>query len=127
VDLGEVYRAQDRLDEALAEFSIASLRDATDVRALAAAAQIRAAAGRDDAAVILLRRAVALEPSHLEARYALSRALLRLGHAEESRRELQVFEQLQQKAMQDERRRFQDNQIRIDEALKAGERPEPGR
>jgi hypothetical protein len=38
-----------------------------------------------------------------------------------------VFEQLQQKAMQDERRRLQENQIRIDETLKAGERQEPGR
>jgi tetratricopeptide (TPR) repeat protein len=127
VDLGEVYRAQDRLDEALAEFSIASLLDATSVRALATAAQIHAAAGRDDSAVTLLRRAVALDPSHLEARYALSRALLRLGRSGEARRELEVFEQLQQKAMQDERRRFQDNQIRIDETLKAGERREPGR
>jgi hypothetical protein len=77
--------------------------------------------------VKLLRRAVSLDPAHLEARYALSRALLRLGLTEDARRELQVFEQLQQKAMQDERRRFQENQIRIDETLKAGERQEPGR
>ena len=127
LDLGDVYRAQDRLDEALAEYSIASLLDATNVRALATAAQMHAAAGRDESAVMLLRRAVALEPSHLEARYALSRALLRLGLTDDARRELQVFEQLQQKAMQDQRRQFQENQIRIDETLKQSERPEPGR
>jgi tetratricopeptide (TPR) repeat protein len=127
VDLGDVYRAQDRLDAALVEYSIASLLDATNVRSLAAAAQIHAAAGRDDAAVTLLRRAVALEPSHLEARYALSRALMRVGLTEEARSELQVFEQLQQKALQSERRRFEENQIRIDETLKGSERPEPGR
>jgi len=127
LDLGDVYRAQDRLDEALAEYSIASLLDATNVRALATAAQMHAAAGRDQSAVTLLRRAVALEPSHLEARYALSRALLRLGLADDARRELQVFEELQKKALQDERRRFEENQIRIDETLKQSERPEPGR
>ena len=127
IDLGDVYRAQDRLDEALAEYSIASLLDATNVRALATAAQIHAAAGRDESAVNLLRRAVALDPSHLEARYALSRALLRLGQDVEARQELEVFEQLQQKALQDQRRQFEENQIRIDETLKRGGQAEPGR
>jgi tetratricopeptide (TPR) repeat protein len=127
LDLGDVYRAQDRLDDALAEYSIASLLDASNVRALATAAQIHAARGRDESAVKLLRRAVALDASHLEARYALSRALLRVGLADEARRELQVFEQLQQKALQDQRRQFQENQIRIDEALKRGEPAEPAR
>ena len=107
--------------------SIASLLDATNVRALVTTAQIHAAAGRDESAVKLLRRAVALDASHLEARYALSRALMRLGLTEDARRELQVFEQLQQKAMQDERRRFEENQIRIDETLKRGEQREPAR
>jgi tetratricopeptide (TPR) repeat protein len=127
LDLGDVYRAQDHLDDALAEYLMASLLDPTSVRALVTAAQIHAAAGRDDSAVTLLRRAVALNASHLEARYALSRALMRLGLADEARSELQVFEQLQQKALQDERRRFEENQIRIDETLKRSERPEPGR
>ena len=127
VDLGDVYRAQDRFDEALAEYSIASLLDHTSVRALATAAQIHAAEGRDEAAVKLLRRAVALDPSHLESHYALGRALMRVGQAEEGRRELQVFEQLQKKAMEDERRRFEENQIRIEQTLKRGERQEPPR
>jgi len=126
IDLGDVYRAQDRLDEALAEYSIASLLDATNVRALATAAQIHAAAGRDASAVNLLRRAVVLDPSHLEAHYALSRALLRMGQEGEARRELEVFEQLQQKALQDQRRQFEENQFRIDETLKRGQ-AEPGR
>jgi len=127
LDLGDVYRAQDRLDEALAEYSVASLVDGTNVWALASAAQIHAAAGRDESAVKLLRRAVTLGPTHLEARYALSRALSRLGQAEDARRELEVFEQLQQKALQDQRRQFQDNQIKIDETLKRGEQQEPAR
>ena len=127
IDLGDVYRAQDRLDPALAEYLIAAALDPGSIRALATAAQIHIAAGRDDAAVTLLRRAVALDSSHLEARYALGRALLRLGLMEEGRRELQVFEQLQRKAMEDERRRFQENQIKIEETLKKGAPREPGR
>jgi tetratricopeptide (TPR) repeat protein len=127
LDLGDVYRAQDRLDKALAEYLIAALLDATNIRALVMAAQIHAAAGRDQAAVTLLRRAVSLGPSDLEARYALSRGLMRVGATEDARRELQVFEQLQQKAMQDKRRQFQDNQIKIDETLERGERQEPAR
>jgi tetratricopeptide (TPR) repeat protein len=127
LDLGDVYRAQDRLDDALAESLIAALLDPANIRALATAAQIHAAAGRDDAAVRLLRRAVTLDSTHLEARYALGRGLMRLGQMEEGRRELQVFEQLQQKAMQDERRRFQENQIKIEETLKSGTQREPGR
>ena len=85
-------------------------------------AQMRTASGADDGALRMLRKAVELDPSHLEARYALSRTLLRLGRAEEARRELQVFEQLQSKAMEQTRRRFQENQIKIDEALEAGDR-----
>jgi tetratricopeptide (TPR) repeat protein len=127
LDLGDVYRAQDRLDDALAEYSIAATLDPTSIRALASAAQIHAAEGRDEAAVRMLRRAVALNPSHLEARYGLGRALVRLGLTDEGRRELQVFEQLQQKALQDERRRFEENQIKLEETLKSGERREPGR
>ena len=127
LDLGDVYRAQDRLDAALAEYLIAAILDSTSIRALATAAQIHAASGRDDAAVTLLRRAVTLDSTHLEARYALGRALMRLGQTEEGRRELQVFEQLQQKAMQDERRRFQENQIKIEETLKSGGQRESGR
>jgi tetratricopeptide (TPR) repeat protein len=121
LDLGDVYRAQDRLDDALAEYLVAALLDPTSVRALSTAAQIHVAAGRDEAGVMLLRRAVALDSAHLESRYALARALIRLGLTDEARRELELFEQLQQKALQDERRRFQENQIRIDETLKAQE------
>jgi len=126
-DLADVYRAQDRFDEALVEYSIAALLDTRNTRALAGAAQVHAAAGRDEAALGLLRRVVMLDPEHREARYALGRALMRLGRTDEARRELQAFEELQQKAMQDERRRFQENQIKIDEALKSGGAREPAR
>jgi hypothetical protein len=53
--------------------------------------------------------------------------LLRVGLTDDARRELEVFEQLQKKAMQDERRRFEENQIKIDETLKSGDTREPAR
>ncbi len=127
VDLGEVYRVQGRLDAAMREFLMAALLDPGSATAFATIGQIHAAAGRDTDAVTMLRRAADLDGSHLEARYALSRALMRLGRMEEARMELEVFEQLQVTAMEDERRRFKENQIKIDEALSAGESSGPGR
>ena len=119
-DLGEVYRAQEKLDEALAEYTVAALLDSTNANAYSKIGQVHAAAGRDEDAVRMLRKAVALDGGLLEPRYALSRALLRLGRTDEAREELKVFEQLQAKAMEEERRRFQENQLKIEDALKSG-------
>jgi tetratricopeptide (TPR) repeat protein len=117
-DLGEVYRAQDKLDEALVEYLAATLIDPASAKTFAMIGQVQAAAGRDDEAVVMLRRAVALDGALLEARYGLSRALLRLGRTGESQQELRAFEQAQAKAMEEQRRQFRDNQQKIDELLK---------
>ena len=69
----------------------------------------------------MLQRAVALDATLLDARYAASRALLRLGREEEARRELAVFERLQREAMEAERRRFEDNAKAIEDALRAAQ------
>ena len=121
LDLADVYRAQDKPDAALAEALVAALIDPASARSFATLGQIHAASGRDDDAVQALRKAVALDPAHLEAHYALSRALSRLNRADEARQELEIFAQLQSKAMADERRRFQDNQLKIEETLKTAE------
>ena len=117
-DLGEVYRAQDKLEDALAEYLVAALLDPTRAKVFAMIGQVQAAAGRDEEAVVMLRRAVTLDAALLDARYGLSRALLRLGRTEEAQQELRVFEQAQARAMDEERRRFRDNQQKIDDALK---------
>jgi tetratricopeptide (TPR) repeat protein len=127
LDLADVYRAQDQLDAALAESLVAALIDPATARSFATIGQIHAASGRDEDAVTALRRAVALDPAHLEAHYALSRALSRLNRADEARQELEIFAQLQSKAMADERRRFEDNQRKIEETLKGGEPKDPRR
>jgi hypothetical protein len=66
----------------------------------------------------MLRRALALDATLLDARYAASRALLRMGRSDEARQELLVFERLQREAMEAERRRFEDNARAIEEALR---------
>jgi protein O-GlcNAc transferase len=118
-DLGEVYRAQDKLDEALVEYLAAALIDPANAKTFGMLGQIDAAAGRDEQAAVMLRRAVTLDGGLLEARYALSRALLRLGRTEEAQQELRAFEAAQAKAMDEQRRQFLDNQQKIDDVLKS--------
>ena len=126
-DFAEVLRAQEQLPAALAEYLVAALLDPTSAKAFAMIGLVYASTDRDDEAVRMLRKAVTLDPGHLEARYGLSRALLRLGKRDEAQQELVIFQALQAKAMEEERRRFRENQGKIDETLKAGDRPEPGR
>ena len=121
LDLADVYRAQDKLDAALAESLVAALIDPTSARSFASIGQIHAAAGRDEDAVNAFRKAVTIDAAHLEAHYALSRALARLNRADEARRELEIFAQLQSKALADERKQFQDNQLKIEQTLKTGD------
>jgi tetratricopeptide (TPR) repeat protein len=117
-DLAEVYRAQDRLDEALVEYLAAALIDPANANTFGMIGQVEAAAGRDEQAVVMLRRALTLDGGLLEARYALSRALLRLGRTEESQQELRAYEAAQATAMEEQRRQFRDNQQKIEEVLK---------
>lgn len=118
LDLGRVYRSQDRTNDALAEFLIAALIDPKSAAAFAAIGQSHADGGDDERALAMLRRAITLDPQFLEARYAASRALLRLNRPDEARQELLVFERLQREAMEAERRRFEDNARAIEEALR---------
>ena len=119
LDLGAVYRSQDRQDDALAEFLIAALLDPASGRAFTAIGQAHVEIGDDERALQMLRRALALDATLLDARYAASRALLRMGRSDEARQELLVFERLQREAMEAERRRFEDNARAIEEALRA--------
>jgi tetratricopeptide (TPR) repeat protein len=118
VALAMVYRDMARFDEAMVEFAIAALLDRNDGRPFAELGQMHAATGDDARAVPLLRYALGRAPDLLAARYALSRALLRLGQADEAARELDLFQQQQQKAMAAERQRFEENSRKIDEVLK---------
>ena len=120
LDLGAVYQAQDRLEDALAEYLAAALVDPTSARARASAGQLRADLGDDQGAIALLRRAVQLDANDGEARYALGRALLRVGRADESRQELAAFERIQKAAMEAQRRSFEENSRALESALREG-------
>lgn len=115
--LAEVWRAQDRRDAALGEYLIAARLDPGNARTLTTIGQLHAAAGRDADAVAVWRRALDADAGHLEARYALSRALLRLGRAAEAEDELRRFQQVQAGALADERRKFLDNARRLQDAV----------
>lgn len=120
-DLAEVYRARDDGDAAMVEAAAAALLDRSAAKPLVLIGQLHAAAGRDEEAGRALQRAVTLAPDDPEARYALSRALLRTGRAAEAQRELDVFRQLQAKAMAEQRQQFEDNFRKIEETLKTTE------
>lgn len=113
----EALQAIDRLDEARAEFVITLLLDSADVPAWIGLGQIHAAEDRLDAAVTAFRRATALEPRNVEARYALARALVRLGRSAEGQQELEAFERLQEQAVAEERQRYLDRLEEIERAV----------
>lgn len=121
LDLGTIYQAQDRLDDALVEYLAAASADPGSAAARAAAGQLRADMGDDAGAIALLRAAVALDGNHGAARYALGRALLRAGRAEESRQELAEFARIQKAEMEAQRRQFEENSRALESALQKGQ------
>ena len=118
LDLGTIYQAQDRLDDALTEYLAAALVDPSSAMAFASAGQLRADQGDDAGAIALLRTAVRLDGKHGAARYALGRALLRTGRTEDARRELAAFESIQKAEMDAQRRQFEENSRAIESTLK---------
>jgi tetratricopeptide (TPR) repeat protein len=120
LDLGTIYQAQDRLDDALTEYLAAALVDPTSAMAFASAGQLRADQGDDAGAIALLQSAVRLDGKHSAARYALGRALLRAGRTEDARRELAAFESIQNAEMDAQRRQFEENSRAIESTLKGG-------
>jgi tetratricopeptide (TPR) repeat protein len=112
---------QDRPDEAFVELVAALLIDPLDAGAHAGIGQIHLNAGRYDAAVTALRRAVELSADHAEARYALATALMRLGNTQEATRELERFEQAQRRLLADRRRSMALDVVKEEAALRTAE------
>jgi tetratricopeptide (TPR) repeat protein len=93
--LGEIYFLQGRDELALAEFLAATWLDPRDAKAYAATGQVQGRLLKYADAVVSLERALALDPSLREARYALGTSLMRLGKTEEAKRTLEMFQQQQ--------------------------------
>lgn len=114
LDLASIYQAQDRLDDALAESLAAVLVDPSSAAAFASAGQLRGDQGDDEGAIALLRSAVRLDANLGAARYALGRALLRQGRADDARQEMAAFERIQQAEMAAQRRQFEENARKLE-------------
>ncbi|HZM97134.1 MAG TPA: tetratricopeptide repeat protein [Vicinamibacterales bacterium] len=93
--LGEIYFLQGRDEEALTEFLVATWLDPRDAKALAAAGQVQVRMLKYGDARVTLERALAIDPSVKEARYALGTSLMRLGKTEDAKRELALFQRQQ--------------------------------
>jgi tetratricopeptide (TPR) repeat protein len=115
--LGEIYFLQGRNDEALAEFGAALLIDPESSDALAGASQVYERLGRYAAVVDLSRRALALDASHNEARYALATSLMRLGNTDEGKNELEIFRRVEADTMANAQRQSELKVILRDAAL----------
>jgi tetratricopeptide (TPR) repeat protein len=114
--LGLVQSRLGRTDEAFAELAMADLLGGADAESLTALGQLHLGAGRLEDAEAVLRRAVAMEPDRQDARYALGRTLLQQGRAGEAREQLDAFQRLRDRAMDDQRRTFEIDKLRAEAA-----------
>jgi tetratricopeptide (TPR) repeat protein len=117
--LGEIYFLQGRDDEAVTEFQVATWLDPRDAKAFAAAGQTYVRLSKWPDAIVALQRALALDGSLREARYALGTVLMRTGKTEDARRELDLFARQQADAEAAGQREFQLDALRRQAAKEA--------
>jgi len=115
-DLGLAYTRIGRSDQALVELAIAGVLGPDDAEALTAIGQIHFDAGDYAAADLVLRRAIVMAPRLAQARYLLGHTLARLGRADESRIQLEAFDQLRAAANDAARQVFEVNMLRREAA-----------
>lgn len=113
-DLGLAYTRVGRTHDALVELVVASLLGPDDAEALTAIGQIHFDDGNYDAAEAVLRRAIVMAPTFLQARYLLGHTLARLKRSGESEQQLAEFERLRAAAHDEGRRAFEVDQLRQD-------------
>ncbi|HEY8551006.1 MAG TPA: FG-GAP-like repeat-containing protein [Vicinamibacterales bacterium] len=94
--LGLIAKAENRVDDAVAAFRKVLSIDPTDLGASVNLAQLYMQRREFDAAVELLRPAVALEPYHVTALYNLGVALTRAGKMEEGQKVMAQFQALRE-------------------------------
>jgi tetratricopeptide (TPR) repeat protein len=119
--LGTAFLLEDRTDEAFAELVAAAVLDPRDPGAHTGIGRIHLNAGRYPAAVAALRRAIHLAPGYTEARYALGTALMRMGQAEDSARELERVSQDQRETLATRRRTMSLEVLKEEAALRLAE------
>ena len=115
-DLGLAYTRIGRTSDALVELLVASVLGPDDPEALTAIGQIHFDAGNYAAAEAVLRRAIAMAPTLLQARYLLGHTLGRLGRGAESKEQLFEFDRRRAAVNDDARLAFEVDQLRQDAA-----------
>ncbi|HEX5107755.1 MAG TPA: tetratricopeptide repeat protein [Vicinamibacterales bacterium] len=117
--LGLALARLGRSDRALAELAMSDLLGGADAESLTVIGQIHLEAGRLQDAEWASRRAVTLQPESHEARYVLGHALLRQGRSDEAREQLEAFQRLRDRAIENQRRRFEIDTLRAEAASAA--------
>jgi tetratricopeptide (TPR) repeat protein len=112
-DLGLAYYRAGREHEAAIELTMTALLGLEDAETLGAMGQIHFNAGRLEQGLVALRRAVALDPKAMQARYVLAQTLQHLGRDAEAVQELDAFNKLRAAQFDEQRRQFEiDNRAR---------------
>jgi tetratricopeptide (TPR) repeat protein len=111
IDLGLAYTRIGRTNDALIELVVASLLGPDDAEGLTAIGQIHFDTENYASADAVLRRAIALAPTLVQARYLLGHTLLRLGRDDEGNAQLAEFDRLRAEANAEARRTFEIAQL----------------
>lgn len=117
LQLGGLLLQKNRFDEALAEYLGVALMDPLNTAAHAGMAQVEFRRGRHAQAVVAARRALDADRDHMQARYTLGQALMRLGNVEEGRKELEEYRRRQDIANANEHRNRETVALRQEAAL----------
>lgn len=105
-DLGLAYSRAGRDDEALLELLMTRLLGHEDAETWTAIGQVHLNQSQLERAEAALRRAVSLDQTHAEARYALGRTLQRRGLVAEAAEQLQAFDRLRAAVLEEQRMKF---------------------
>jgi tetratricopeptide (TPR) repeat protein len=118
-ELGDVHLQQGSHTEALAEFTVALMLDPMNIEAQAAIAQLQLRDARYQEAADAATRVLGLDPEHRSARYTLATSLIRLGRAEDGKRELDIFQRQQTEDAAARARLFELEGMRREAAISA--------
>jgi tetratricopeptide (TPR) repeat protein len=120
-DLADLYSRQGLDELAWTELAMAEALAPRDVATQAALAQLHLRAARHVDAVAAARRAIQLDPSHVQAHFVLGTALVRSNQEDQGLRELDTFQRLEAQAAQARQLEFELGGLRREATLRATE------
>ena len=115
-DLAWILIEQDSTEAAFKELTAVVALEPRDAEAHAAIGRLHFDAGRHAEAIGALRRALDLQPTLHDVRYALALALKRTGREDEAAREMELFERARRESTEERRRTMATEAQRQEEA-----------